>query len=122
MTFNIVALDIPSAELEEAPLGQPTAEPLEGEILVRKRVFFTDEEHGIISGTWESEPGVSRWEFLQRGEIIQVLSGRMTVHEDGGEPVELTPGMTAIFPLGWSGVWTVHERLRKMFVIFQRRG
>lgn len=121
MTIKKTALEIPALDLEEAKLGLPTAQPLLGEITVRKQVFFTDPEHGIISGTWESEPGHSRWEFTERGEIIQVLSGRMTVVEDGQEPVELTAGCTAIFPLGWKGEWTVHERFRKVFVIYQRR-
>lgn len=121
MTIHKVALNIPSSALEESKLALPTAQPLEGEITVRKEVFFTDPAHGIISGTWESEPGHSRWEFTERGEIIQVLAGRMTVVEDGGEPEELSAGSTAIFPLGWKGEWTVHERFRKVFVIYQRR-
>lgn len=120
MTIHKNAFNISSADLEESLLGLPTAQPLGGDITVRKEVFFVDESHGITSGTWESEPGRSRWEFTDRGEIIQVLSGRMTVQRDGEEPVELNPGDTAIFELGWKGEWTVHERFRKVFVIFNR--
>jgi len=43
----------------------------------------------------------------------------MTVHEDGGEPVTLTVGSSCIFPIGWKGVWTVHETLRKVFVVYR---
>lgn len=121
MTIHKNANSIPSAELAESLLGQPTAQPLDGDITVRKEVFFVDEPHGITSGTWESEPGRSRWEFTDRGEIIQVLSGTMTVQRDGEQPVLLQPGDTVIFELGWKGEWTVHERFRKMFVIFARR-
>jgi uncharacterized cupin superfamily protein len=78
-----------------------------GEILTRAKVYFDIPQ--ITSGTWECEQGASRWEFLTRGEVIYVLSGRMTVHEDGGEPVELTAGSSCIFPIGWTGTWTVHE-------------
>ena len=52
----------------------------------------------------------------------------MTVQEDGGEavkltageePVELTAGSSCIFPIGWQGVWTVHETLRKVFTVYR---
>lgn len=121
MTFAKNALDIPSSELEEAVLGMPTAQSLGGDITVRKEIFFTDEDHGIISGTWEIEPSQSRWEFTDRGEVVTIISGHMTVQQDGEEPVELTAGTTAVYPLGWKGVWTAHELTRKVFVIYQRR-
>ncbi|TCB97255.1 DUF861 domain-containing protein [Micromonospora zingiberis] len=104
--------------LEERPLGPPSAQPLSGEILVRSRVDFTNGNRTVISGIWECEPGSSRWEFLTRGEIIHVVSGRMTVQEDGAEPTTVTPGTTAYFPIGWRGTWTVHETLRKVYVVF----
>lgn len=118
MTISFRALEIPAADLAEKSLGQPSAEPLDGaEILTRAKVFLDIEK--ITSGTWECEPGASRWEFTTRGEVIYVLKGRMTVHEDGGEPVELTEGSSCIFPIGWKGVWTVHETLRKVFVVYR---
>ena len=43
----------------------------------------------------------------------------MTCHEDGGEPTEVGPGTTAIFPIGWKGTWTIHETLRKVFVVYR---
>jgi uncharacterized protein len=105
--------------LEEKPLGPPSAEPLSGEILVRSRVEFTNEDRTVISGIWESDPGTSRWEFLTRGEIIHVLSGRMTVTRDGEEPVEVSAGTSAYFPIGWCGTWEVHETLRKVYVVYK---
>jgi uncharacterized protein len=38
----------------------------------------------------------------------------MTVHRDGGDEVLLSAGDTAYFPIGW----TVHELLRKVFVVY----
>ncbi len=119
MTIAYRAAEIPAAELTERPLGQPSAEPLSGEIMTRSQVFFTSESDTIVSGTWECEPGASRWEFLTRGEIIYVLSGRMTVERDGEEGVELTAGSSAVFEMGWCGTWTVHETLRKVFVVYR---
>ena len=116
-TVHFRALDIPASQLAQKPLGQPSAEPLTGEILTRAQVFLDNET--VTAGTWECEPGASRWEFTTRGEVIYVLKGRMIVHEDGGEPVELTEGSSCIFPIGWKGKWTVIETLRKVFVVYR---
>ena len=119
MTITYRAAEIPAVELTARPLGQPSAEPLSGDIMTRSQVFFTTEGDTIVSGTWECEPGSSRWEFLTRGEIIYVLSGRMTVERDGEDGVELTAGSSAVFEMGWCGTWTVHETLRKVFVVYR---
>jgi uncharacterized cupin superfamily protein len=50
-----------------------------------------------------------------------VLKGSMTVQEDGGESVKLTAGSSCIFPIGWKGIWTVHETLRKVFVVYRTK-
>jgi uncharacterized protein len=117
VTISFRAAEIPASELAEKPLGQPSAEPLTGDIMTRAKVFLDIEK--VTSGTWECEPGASRWEFLTRGEVIYVLSGSMTVQRDGEEAVTLTAGSSAIFELGWQGVWTVHETLRKVFVVYR---
>jgi uncharacterized cupin superfamily protein len=106
-------------DLEERPLGPPSAEPLTSDIMTRSYVPFSSLDGKVLCGTWECEPGASRWEFLERGEFIHVLSGSMTVASDGGEPVTLTAGTSAVFPLGWTGTWTVHETLRKVFTVFR---
>jgi len=63
-------------ELDGSLLGPPYAEVLSGEIPVRMSVSFTSDDSRIVSGVWEAEPGLSRWEFLERGEVIHVLEGR----------------------------------------------
>lgn len=119
MTHAFRPADLDPADLEQKPLAPPSAEPLAGEILVRSRVEFANDERTIISGVWESDPGASRWEFLARGEIVHILSGVMTVQRDGEEPVELTAGSVAYFPIGWTGVWTVVEPVRKLYVVYR---
>ncbi|WP_306215512.1 cupin domain-containing protein [Actinoplanes sp. RD1] len=117
--MTLVNRPVEAAGLQESLLGPPSAEPLSGEITVRSRVDFATEDRRVVSGIWESEPGTSRWEFVTRGEIIHVLAGRMVVTEDGGEPVEVTAGTTAYFPIGWRGEWVVTERLRKVYVVYK---
>ena len=118
-TISFRAGEIAAADLAAKPLGQPSAEPLTGEIMTRAKVFLDNPT--VTAGTWECEPGASRWEFTTRGEVIYVLSGRMTVHQDGGDPVELTAGSSCIFPIGWKGKLTVHETLRKVFVVYREK-
>jgi Predicted enzyme of the cupin superfamily len=57
------------------------------------------------AGVWECTPGPSRWS-LDDNEFVHILSGRMTVTPDGGEPTEIGPGDTAVFPRGWAGTWS----------------
>lgn len=118
MTSSFNAASIPLEDFVESLLALPTAEPLSGEIVTRAKKEFGSPDGRIAVGTWETEPGSSRWDFLTRGEVIVVLSGYMTVAQDGEEPVELRAGDTAVFPIGWRGVWTVHERLRKVYVVY----
>jgi uncharacterized cupin superfamily protein len=119
MTYVTRPADVDATELEAKPLAPPNAEPLSGEIIVRGKVQFVDGDRSIISGVWESDPGTSRWEFLTRGEIVHILAGRMTVQRDGEEAVELTAGSAAYFPIGWTGVWTVIEPVRKLYVVYK---
>jgi uncharacterized cupin superfamily protein len=42
----------------------------------------------------------------------------MTVTPDGGEPCEIGAGDVAVFPVGWTGTWEIHETVRRLFWIF----
>ncbi len=54
------------------------------------------------AGIWQCAPGPSHW-TLDVNEVIYVVSGRMTVTPDGGEPSEIGAGDIAVFPLGLDG-------------------
>ena len=69
------------------------------------------------AGVWECTAGPSRWS-LENNEFVHILSGRMTVTPDGGEPTDIGPGDTAVFPRGWTGTWQIHETIRKLYVLF----
>lgn len=83
MTEVFRAEDLSSADYSEELLAPPTATPLSGDIVVRDKSYLADGARGIYSGSWESEPSTSRWEFTDRGEVI-----------------------------------TVHEKLRKIYVVY----
>jgi uncharacterized cupin superfamily protein len=119
MTISFRPGDVPADALEAKLLLPPSATPLDGDIEVRSRVDFVTDDRRVVTGIWQSETGRSRWEFDTRGEIIHVLSGAMTVTEDGGEPVTLSAGSSAIFPIGWHGQWNVTETIRKVYVVYK---
>jgi uncharacterized cupin superfamily protein len=94
----------------------PLAEATGPEMTTSGSTLWTgqgDQEVGI----WECTPGPSRW-LLETHEFVQIVAGRMTVTVDGGEPVELAAGDTAVFPKGWAGTWDIAETIRKVYVIF----
>ena len=69
------------------------------------------------AGIWQCEPGPSHW-VLDINEVIYLVAGRMTVTPDGGESKEIGVGDIAVFPLGWSGTWEIHETVRKIYSMF----
>jgi uncharacterized cupin superfamily protein len=50
--------------------------------------------------------------------VIHLVAGRMTVTPEEGEPTEIEAGDVAVFPLGWSRPWEIHETVRKVYAIF----
>lgn len=81
----------------------------------RGRILWQDGDEEV--GIWECTAGPSRWS-LDHHEFVQVLRGRMTVTPEGGEPLELGAGSSALFVRGWQGTWELHDTVRKAYVIF----
>ena len=75
------------------------------------------EGQGIRTGIWEVTPGTFSSTREGYDEICQILSGTATITEVGGTTFEIGPGSLFVTPAGWEGSWTVHETLRKMWVV-----
>ena len=81
-------LPSPDLELEDwGPLEEATGPPMS-----TAGISIWEDGKGADSGVWECTPGPSHW-TLETNEFIYVVSGRMTVTPDGGEPLELGPGI-----------------------------
>jgi hypothetical protein len=104
--------DATAAELEDwGPLDEAT-----GVAMATSGIeVWADGDHS--GGVWECTAGPSHW-TLETNEVIHVVAGRMTVTPDGGDALELSAGDVAVFPLGWSGTWDIHETVRKVYTIF----
>ena len=66
-------------------------------------------------GVWECTPGEFLFNRVGYSEVFTVLSGRATLHIDGGPSFELVPGAMILTPSGTTGRWVVHETVRKVY-------
>jgi uncharacterized protein len=108
------AAALPDADLEADPLDP--AKVVSGEPEVR--VLGLHEgggDGGVAVGVWQHSAGVSR--DVEADEIFVVLSGRATVEVEGGPTLEIGPGDVGLLPAGARTTWTVHETLRKIYVV-----
>ena len=69
-------------------------------------------------GVWECTPGRFSADRTKSSEICHVLSGSATVEgKHGADRRKIGPGDVLVLPLGWEGEWTIHEQLRKTYVL-----
>ena len=73
----------------------------------------------LALGVWEMSAGGMH--DVEAEELFIVVAGRATVEihdDDGGEsvPVTLSPGTLMRLGAGMRTTWTVHERLRKVYL------
>lgn len=68
------------------------------------------------AGLWVCTPG--RWAcHVTADEFCHFLAGRATYVHESGEVIEIRPDTAAFFPAGWKGECTVHETVRKVYMI-----
>ena len=69
-----------------------------------------------MAGLWEVRPATFRWIF-SGNESFFVLEGRATIVTDEGISTEVQAGDMVSYLAGTASIWTVHETLRKFFMI-----
>ena len=113
------APDFDSADLTDwGVLSLPLAQPLGAPMPHRGIQQWAAADGKTSTGTWECEPGLSRWEFTTNGEFIHILAGSMIVRPDEGAAVTLVAGDSMTFAPGWVGTWEITTTLRKVYTIF----
>ncbi len=103
------ALD--DAELEVVPLA--SEQLLDGDVEVR--VLPLHEAPDLEVGVWQHAVGGSR--DVEADEVLVVLSGRATIEIEGGPVIEVGPGDLGLLTAGARTTWTIHETLRKVYVL-----
>jgi len=112
-----------AASLMQDPLAQgdlvdwgviPTM--IEGESGTSGRVIHKGPGGVSECGHWTCTPGT--WFcHVTRDEFCHFLEGRCTYVHESGEVIEITPDTAAFFPQDWKGTCTVHETIKKVYMI-----
>ena len=67
-------------------------------------------------GLWVCTPG--KWAcHVTRDEFCHFLEGSCTYVHESGEVIEITPDTAAFFPQDWKGTCTIHETVKKVYMI-----
>ena len=89
---------------------------VEGESHSTGRLLYKGPDNQPETGIWVCTPG--RWKLtIPRDEFCHFLEGRSTYVHESGEVIEITPDTAAFFPKDWKGVCTVHETIKKVYMI-----
>jgi uncharacterized cupin superfamily protein len=72
---------------------------------------------GLKTGIREVTPGTFKSTRPGYHEICQILSRTATIAEPDGSSFDIGPGSLFVTPAGWEGNWTIHETLRKKWVV-----
>lgn len=89
---------------------------LEGASHTSGRVIHKGPQGQSECGLWVCTPG--KWFcHVTRDEFCHFLEGRCTYVHESGEVIEITPDTAAFFPQDWKGVCTVHETIKKVYMI-----
>ncbi|RGE21934.1 cupin domain-containing protein [Leucobacter sp. wl10] len=67
-------------------------------------------------GFWECSPGSFATARNGVNEVVLILEGSGTLVSDSGERLNHRTGDLVLIPDGWSGVWEIHEHLKKYYV------
>jgi uncharacterized cupin superfamily protein len=70
---------------------------------------------GVEVGVWSHTTGMST--DTEADEVFVVLSGRARIEFADGSALDVGPGDIGILPPGAATTWTIHEELRKVYVI-----
>ena len=114
--FTDVARVVRASALADSDLEADDLDPAQvvaGDPQVR--VLPLHDSDALAVGIWQHSTGVST--DVEADEVFIVLSGRATVEVVDGPTLEIGPGDVGLLPAGARTTWTVHEALRKVYVV-----
>jgi len=79
---------------------------------------YSTADKSLRVGTWEAAPGKFRRAVVD-AEFSHFIAGHATFDCDDGQRLEFRAGDAAWFPAATKGTWTVHEALRKTYVVWR---
>jgi len=113
---NVPTIHASDANTMLLPPHTPKPTSIDGQTESIATVWLSDD--GLVeTGVWECTAGTFTASRDGYDEVAIILSGSATVISDSGETVILGPSSTLVTPAGWTGQWTVHETMRKIYVV-----
>lgn len=100
-----------SLALAASPL--PAEQVVAGDPQVSAAEILGDDVVSV--GVWQHTAGVST--DVEADEVFVVLSGRATIEVEGGPTLTVGPGDIGLLEAGARTRWTVHEDLRKVYLV-----
>ena len=95
----------------------PVKEPF-GDLIAKVRGQRGSVEGEPDYGIWECSPG--RWRRqIKEAEFTYFISGRCTFIADDGQRLEIQSGDTAYWPANSTGIWEIHEAVRKVYILLK---
>ena len=80
--------------------------------------LWVSEDGQTKIGVWECTPGEFTADRSTVAEYCHIISGSASVRDhDGSGARDLGPRDLLVLPLGWKGNWTIHEHIRKLYVL-----
>lgn len=84
------------------------------------RNLFDDATGRFSCGVWQCTPGLVAMKDWPYDEFCVLLTGRVTITPEGGEPRDYAAGDALVLPRGFTGTWEIRETVRKYYAV-QRR-
>jgi len=100
-----------AAELSPSPLSDDQV--VEGNPQVSALELLVEPDLEV--GVWQHTQGVST--DVEVDEVFVVLRGRATIEIADGPTLEVGPGDVGVLRAGDATRWTVHEDLRKVYLV-----
>ncbi|MBT1156716.1 cupin domain-containing protein [Aminobacter anthyllidis] len=89
---------------------------VEGKPTMKTAVQHKTKDGKVLSGTWQATPGTYHASYTDY-EFVHMISGRIIITPDGGEPVEVGPGDAFVVESDFKGTWKIIEPVTKHFVV-----
>ena len=105
------AASLSSSDLEASPLAADQV--VDGSPEVRSLALHSTNHLEV--GVWQHSAGTTT--DVESDEVFVVRAGRATIEVEGGPTLEVGPGDLGMLPAGAVTRWTVHETLRKVYVV-----
>ena len=81
-------------------------------------LLWTSQDGLTKIGVWECTPGDFTADRSTVAEFCHIIPGAATVRNlEGGGARDIGPGDLLILPAGWKGEWTIHDHMRKLYVL-----